>query len=293
MQTPAPFEYERATSVDGALASLQRLGPGGARHRRRAQPAADDEAQAGEPCAPDRHQRPEGALLHPGRGRRGANRSADSPRRAAEVGAARGAPAALPRRRERDRRPGRPQPRHDRRLALPGGRRRGSLGRLLGGEGKRRHPRGCGRARGRDEGLPRRPVHDRVQRRRAADGDPDSDARRRRQRAREGGAPRRRLGDRGSVGRGLARRRHDRRRGDRAQRRRADDRPRHAGPRSCCGASLHRTSSSRRRARSPPRTAPRAPTAAARSTTSATSRACSRNARCSARPRAPKVRRPR
>ncbi|HEY2635741.1 MAG TPA: xanthine dehydrogenase family protein subunit M [Solirubrobacteraceae bacterium] len=27
MQTPAPFEYERATSVDGALASLQRLGP--------------------------------------------------------------------------------------------------------------------------------------------------------------------------------------------------------------------------------------------------------------------------
>ncbi len=27
MQTPAPFEYERATSIDGALASLQRLGP--------------------------------------------------------------------------------------------------------------------------------------------------------------------------------------------------------------------------------------------------------------------------
>jgi aerobic carbon-monoxide dehydrogenase medium subunit len=27
VQTPAPFEYERATSVDGALASLQRLGP--------------------------------------------------------------------------------------------------------------------------------------------------------------------------------------------------------------------------------------------------------------------------
>jgi carbon-monoxide dehydrogenase medium subunit len=27
LQTPAPFEYERATSVDGALASLQRLGP--------------------------------------------------------------------------------------------------------------------------------------------------------------------------------------------------------------------------------------------------------------------------
>ena len=27
MQTPAPFEYERATSVDGVLASLKRLGP--------------------------------------------------------------------------------------------------------------------------------------------------------------------------------------------------------------------------------------------------------------------------
>jgi carbon-monoxide dehydrogenase medium subunit len=28
LQTPAPFEYERATSVDGAIASLQRLGSG-------------------------------------------------------------------------------------------------------------------------------------------------------------------------------------------------------------------------------------------------------------------------
>ena len=27
MQTPAPFEYQRATSVDGAIASLERLGP--------------------------------------------------------------------------------------------------------------------------------------------------------------------------------------------------------------------------------------------------------------------------
>ena len=27
MQTPAPFEYERATSVDGAIAALDRLGP--------------------------------------------------------------------------------------------------------------------------------------------------------------------------------------------------------------------------------------------------------------------------
>ena len=28
MQTPAPFEYERASSVEGAIASLQKLGPG-------------------------------------------------------------------------------------------------------------------------------------------------------------------------------------------------------------------------------------------------------------------------
>jgi carbon-monoxide dehydrogenase medium subunit len=28
LQTPASFEYERATSVDGVIASLQRLGPG-------------------------------------------------------------------------------------------------------------------------------------------------------------------------------------------------------------------------------------------------------------------------
>jgi CO/xanthine dehydrogenase FAD-binding subunit len=27
LQTPAPFEYERASSIEGALASLQRLGP--------------------------------------------------------------------------------------------------------------------------------------------------------------------------------------------------------------------------------------------------------------------------
>ena len=27
MQTPAPFDYERATSVDGAIAALDRLGP--------------------------------------------------------------------------------------------------------------------------------------------------------------------------------------------------------------------------------------------------------------------------
>ena len=72
MQTPAPFEYERATSVEGAIAALAAARPRGADHRRRPQPAADDEAAAGEPRAPDRHQRPHRALLHP---RGGATRS--------------------------------------------------------------------------------------------------------------------------------------------------------------------------------------------------------------------------
>ena len=58
LQTPAAFEYERATSVDGAIASLAAARLGGAGHRRRPQPAADDEAAPGEPRAPDRHQRP-------------------------------------------------------------------------------------------------------------------------------------------------------------------------------------------------------------------------------------------
>ena len=225
MQTPAPFEYERATSVEGAIASLQRLGSGGARHRGRAQPAADDEAPAGEPGAPDRHQRPDGALVHPRGGRRDPDRGADPPRGAAEVGAARPALSALSRRRERDRRPGRAQPRHDRRLALPGGRGRGSLGRLLGGQGEGRDPRRRRRAGGRDGGLPRRAVRDRGRRRRAAHRGPGPAAAGRRQRAREGRAPRRRLGDRRRVRGGLDRGRHDRRRGHRAQRGRADDDP--------------------------------------------------------------------
>ena len=122
------------------------------------------------------------------------DRRADASRRPAHLRAAGGALPAVRRRRDGDRRPGRPQPRHDRRLALPGGRRRGPLGRLLGGEGEGRDPRRRGRARRRDGGLPRRPVHDRGRRRRAAHRGPPSAAPGRRQRAREGRAPRRRLG---------------------------------------------------------------------------------------------------
>ena len=147
MQTPAPFEYERATSVDGAIASLQRLGPEARDHRRRPQPAADDEAAAREPRAPDRHQRPRELAYIREQGdeiRIGAlTRHVDL----LEVRAARRALAGLPRRRAGDRRPGRAQPRHDRRLALPGRRGRGPLGRLRGGQGERRDPRRRRRAR--------------------------------------------------------------------------------------------------------------------------------------------------
>ena len=75
---------------------------------------------------------------------------------------------ALSRRRERDRRPGRPQPRHDRRLAVPGRRGRGPLGGLHRRQGQGGHPRHRRRAGGRDGGLPHRPVHDRRRRGRDA-----------------------------------------------------------------------------------------------------------------------------
>ena len=52
MQVPAPFEYERATSVDHAIGLLERLGSERPARRRRAQPAADDEAAAGQPRVP-------------------------------------------------------------------------------------------------------------------------------------------------------------------------------------------------------------------------------------------------
>ena len=149
VQTPASFEYERATSVEGAIASLQRLGPearviaGGhsllpMMKLRLANPEHLIDINDLKELS---YIREEGGEI--------ADRGADPPCRAAQVRAARRAPAALSRRRERDRRSGRAQPRHDRRLALPGGRGRGPLGRLLGGEGEGRDPRRRGRAGGR------------------------------------------------------------------------------------------------------------------------------------------------
>ena len=166
MQVPAPFEYERATSVEHALDLLARLGPdarllaGGhsllpMMKLRLATPEhlididalaaelgyireADGEVRIG---AMTRHRELlESDLL--------AQRLAD-----------------LHRRRARHRRPGRPQPRDDRRRAVPGRSRRGPLGRLRGGRRARRDPRAVRRARRRDARVPPRPVRDRGRRR--------------------------------------------------------------------------------------------------------------------------------
>ena len=127
MQTPAPFDYERATSVEGAIASL-------ARARGDARIIAGGHSllpmmklRLADARAPDRHQRSARARVHPRGGRRDRDRRADAPRRPARVRAAGPALPGVPRRRGGDRRPGRPQPRHDRRLAVPGRRGRGPL----------------------------------------------------------------------------------------------------------------------------------------------------------------------
>ncbi len=223
MQTPASFEYERATSVDGAIASLQRLG---------------SEARiiaGGHSLLPmmklrlanpehliDINDLKELAYIREQDGR-DQDRRADPPRRPAEVRSAGRAASALPRRRERDRRPGGAEPRHDRRLPVPGGRSRGSLRRLHRGQGPGRDPRRGRRASRRDGRVPCRAVHDGRRRRRAAHRGAHPAAPRRRQRPREGRAPRGRLGDRRGVGCRLGRRGYHRRGGHSAQRGRAHD----------------------------------------------------------------------
>ena len=121
MQVPAPFEYERATSVDHAISPAGAAGQRGPAGGRRPQPPADDEAPAGHPRVPGRHQRPaRRARLHPGRAGPDPHRRHDPPPRAARVRRARRRLPDLPRRRAGHRRPGRPQPGHARRLAVPG-----------------------------------------------------------------------------------------------------------------------------------------------------------------------------
>ena len=80
MQTPAPFEYDRAASVDDALGAARAPRTRGPAHRRRPQPAADDEAAPGAARGPRRHQRPDRPVVHPGRGRRDRHRRHDPPR---------------------------------------------------------------------------------------------------------------------------------------------------------------------------------------------------------------------
>ena len=93
-------------------------------------------------------------------------------------------------------------------------------------------------------------------------------------------------------GRRLGRRRQDRRRGHRAQRRRPDHDPRDPGGGSPAREDAVRGRSSRRLGRWPPPIARRAPTAGDRSTTSATSQVCSPNALSVGRRPARSARRP-
>ena len=129
MQTPAPFEYERATSLEGAIASLRehedsRVVAGGhsllpMMKLRLAQPSRlidiNDLTEL-------QYIREEGDEIAIGALTRHVE-LLDSELLAEQV-------PGLPRRRAGDRRPGGPQPRHDRRLALPGRRGRGPLGGL-------------------------------------------------------------------------------------------------------------------------------------------------------------------
>ena len=126
MQTPAPFEYERATSLEGAIASLRehedsRIVAGG----HSLLPMM--KLRLAQPVAADRHQRPHGAAVHPRGGRRDRDRRAHAPLELLDSELLARALPGVPRRRAGDRRPGRAQPRHDRRLALPGRRGRGPL----------------------------------------------------------------------------------------------------------------------------------------------------------------------
>ena len=273
VQVPAPFDYVRATSVADVLELLERHGPESRRHRRRAQPAADDEAPAGPARVADRHQRPHRAAAHH-RGRRlAAGRRPDPARRPARVRRRRAAVPDDPRRGEGHRRPRRAQPRHDRRLPRAGRPGRGPHHRVRRAPGPGVHRRPRRRADGRHPPVPPRAVRDRLRAARAAHRDPVPDpAAASGQRLREGRA----------AGRGL---------GGRRRRRRASGWPRTARsptPRSASppsgwrgwpptpAAVAHRRAAQRgplRRGGRPGRARParRSRTSAARSTTSATS----------------------
>ena len=161
MQVPAPFEYERATSVEHALELLRERGP-------EARLLAGGHSLL--PMMKLRLAAPEHlidldsarrrARLHPPGGRRGPHRRDDAPPRPARVRARRRAAADHHRRRDGDRRPGGAQPRHDRRRALPGRPGRGPVVGLRGARRDARRPRARRRAHAVDAGVPPRPVRD-------------------------------------------------------------------------------------------------------------------------------------
>ena len=131
MQVPAPFEYERATSVDHAIGLLERLGSGSRL------------VAGGHSLLPmmklrlanleylidinDLHDELGYITVEPTRIRIGAM---TRHRELLGVGRARRALPDLPGRRAGHRRPGRAQPRHPGRLALPGRPVRGPVRRL-------------------------------------------------------------------------------------------------------------------------------------------------------------------
>ena len=225
MQTPAPFEYERATSVEGAIATLERLGPeariiaGGhsllpMMKLRLASPEHLVDINDLAELAYIREQDGEiriGALT----------RHVDLLR--SEL-LARHFPLFAD---------------AEQVIADPVVRNRGTIGgSLCQADAAEDLSAVCAAAKAdvvirggggervvRDGGLPRRPVHDGGQRRRAADRGAAEDPAGGRQRAREGRAPRRRLGDRGRLGGAVVR-------GPRDRRRRASRSARSASPRS-------------------------------------------------------------
>ena len=222
MQTPAPFDYERATSVDHALALLERHGP-------EARLVAGGHSLL--PMMKLRLARPEclidindlADLAYIRLRRRRAARSARMTRHAEllESPLARRALPDLPRRRAGDRRPDRAQPRHRRRVAVPGRPVRGPVGRVRRGRRHVRDPRRRRRAHGAGPRVPHRPVRDR--RRAGRDRWPRSGCRS----ARAAAARTRRSSAGPATGpwpppapRVVARRRHRRRRRHRSDRRR-------------------------------------------------------------------------
>ena len=191
MQVPAPFDYERASSIDHAVALVGAAWSRSPASRRRPLPAADDEAAPGPARGTHRHQRCARSVRDPpGRGR-AADRRAGAPRPAARLAAGRSALPDLRRRRARHRRPDRAQPGHRGRLALPGRPQRRPLRGVRSGAGIDRHPRAPGRAGRPRDRLPHRPVRDGGRPCGDPHRGPHPHPSRRRQRLREGRAPRR------------------------------------------------------------------------------------------------------